>query len=78
MDTPQEIGLRLLEARRRKALTQSELAERAGVGVITVLRIERGTFQKAPRPGTVRKLSEALGIDPGWLLYGDAEGKAAA
>ena len=79
MDTPQEIGDRLQEARRRRALTQAELETASGVRRLTISRIERGQFEETPRPQTVRRLCEALGIEPGWLLYGDGEeGKAAA
>lgn len=79
MDTPKAIGERLLLARRRQALTQAEVADKAGVGALTVSRIERGDFQDAPRPSTVRKITDALGIKPAWLLYGESEeGKAAA
>ena len=80
MQDPKAIGERLHIARRRKALTQRELAERARVGALTISRIERGDFEDAPRPTTVRGLAEALGVDPAWLLFGDEDemGKAAA
>ncbi len=80
MQNPKEIGERLLITRRRRALTQKELAERAHVGALTISRIERGEFDEAPRPTTVRGIAEALGVDPGWLLFGDEEemGKAVA
>jgi len=53
---------RLRTVRERAALTQRELAERAGVNYVQISRIENGDAQ--PRPGTVRKLATALGVAP--------------
>jgi transcriptional regulator with XRE-family HTH domain len=60
------IGDKLKEARTRELLTQHELAERSGVGVNTIIRIERN--QVEPHFRTIRKLAEALGINPKALL----------
>ena len=46
-------------ARHRAGLTQRELAERAGVTRVTIGLLERG---RGCRPGTARKLSEALSV----------------
>jgi transcriptional regulator with XRE-family HTH domain len=51
--------------RRQQALTQQELADRSGVSVTTINRLERGY---TARPQTVRKLAEALGVAPSALL----------
>lgn len=72
------LGQRLEYARRRKVLTQAELAQAAGVALITVTRLENDVGTASPRPATVRRLAQALDIDPAWLLFGDGEGKAAA
>ncbi|MEU4761964.1 helix-turn-helix domain-containing protein [Actinosynnema sp. NPDC023794] len=60
-DAAAEFGALLRQARKRKALTQETLAERAGVGVRTVQRLEAGAA-----PGltvaTVRDLADALGL----------------
>lgn len=63
------IGERLRETRKRKLLTQEELAERSGVGVATIIRIERD--QVEPRGSTIRKLAAALEVDPAELVRGD-------
>ena len=60
------IGNKLKEARTRELLTQQELAEKSGVGVNTIIRIERN--QVEPHFRTIRKPAEALGIDPKALL----------
>jgi DNA-binding XRE family transcriptional regulator len=49
-----------------RALTQEELAERAGLNRVTVGRLETGT---PARLSTVRRLAEALGIDPAELMH---------
>jgi transcriptional regulator with XRE-family HTH domain len=53
-------GLRA--ARRRAFLTQAELAARSGVGLSTILRLERGDVPAAF--STARALAEALGVAP--------------
>ena len=65
--------LRLKEWRERRLLTQRELAERIGVTTGTINRIERGVHQ--PRLATVRRLAEALGVDPDDLVeWGSGHG----
>jgi transcriptional regulator with XRE-family HTH domain len=58
---------RLREERRRAALTQGELAEKAGVGINTIVRIETGEITE-PRVSTLRKLATALGLEARDLL----------
>jgi transcriptional regulator with XRE-family HTH domain len=60
------IGERLKRQRTRRALTQAELAERAGVTTATVARIERDEIE--PRMTTLRKLADALNVDPAELV----------
>ncbi len=57
----------LKRERRRSALTQEELAEKAGVGIVTIRRIEQGE-KTEPRVSTLRKLAAALGISTRDLL----------
>ena len=47
------------------ALTQDELASKAGVSRQTVLKIEGGL---EPQPPTIRKLAAALGVEPAELM----------
>lgn len=60
------IGEQLREIRKRSLLTQQELAERSGVGVTTIVRIERN--QVEPHGATIRKLADALSIDASELV----------
>jgi transcriptional regulator with XRE-family HTH domain len=64
---------RLKDVRQRKALTQQQLADKAGVNRVTIARIEGGKDE--PFPTTVRKVADALGVDPEDLLEPAAEAK---
>jgi transcriptional regulator with XRE-family HTH domain len=66
------LGYRLKHARDQKVLTIAELAESAAVSKPTIINIEKDRFSRTPNRATVRKLAAALGVDPGWLLTGDA------
>jgi predicted ATPase/DNA-binding XRE family transcriptional regulator len=55
-------GSLLRQARTAAALSQEELAERAGVSARGVSDLERG-LRRAPRLETVRLLADALGLD---------------
>ncbi len=65
------IGEKLRETRKRKLLTQEQLAERSGVGIATIVRIERN--QVEPRGSTIRKLAEALEVEPEELVRRDSD-----
>jgi len=60
------IGDRLRDLRKRRLLTQEQLAERSGVGIATIVRVERN--QVEPRGSTIRKLAEALRVEPEVLV----------
>jgi transcriptional regulator with XRE-family HTH domain len=66
------IGDRLRDIRKRALLTQQELANKSGVGVTTIIRIENN--QVEPQGRTIRKLAEALDVEPHELVReaGDA------
>jgi transcriptional regulator with XRE-family HTH domain len=59
-------GEKLAELREERFLSHRELAKRAGVSPQTVLNLEHGD-QDAQRR-TVRKLAEALGVEPRELV----------
>jgi transcriptional regulator with XRE-family HTH domain len=60
------IGDRLKNLRIRRALTQHELADRAGVSSNAVNRIELNKAE--PHMSTLRKLAKALDVDPTELV----------
>jgi transcriptional regulator with XRE-family HTH domain len=66
------IGDKLRDMRKRALLTQQQLADKSGVGVTTIIRIERN--QVEPHARTIRKLAEALGVEPYELLKGAQDG----
>ncbi len=74
------IGRRLRDARERRFMTQEELGERAGVQSVTISRIENDRPTSRPRMSTIRKLAEALGDDPVWIMFGEVseDAKSAA
>jgi transcriptional regulator with XRE-family HTH domain len=63
------IGDKLRDTRKRALLTQQQLADKSGVGVTTIIRIERN--QVEPQARTIRKLAEALNVEPYELLKGE-------
>jgi len=54
-------GRRIAAARRAKGWVQEDLAQRTGLRVSTISRIERGVILK-PQPRTLKILAEVLGI----------------
>jgi transcriptional regulator with XRE-family HTH domain len=60
------IGRRLKRQRTLKALNQAQLADRAGLTTATVARIERDEIE--PRMTTLRKLADALEVEPAELV----------
>ncbi len=56
----------LKELRESRFLTQRELAEKSGVGVATIARIEKGKHRPTFR--TIKRLAAALEIEPSKLV----------
>jgi transcriptional regulator with XRE-family HTH domain len=61
------MGERVLLLRRRAALSQHDLAQKAGVDVMTISRLERGT-KKRLEVEPLARLSRALGVTTDDLL----------
>jgi len=59
-------GTRLKRLRLERTMTQRELAAKAGITHDAISMIEHGKRQG--RPSTVRKLAEALGVEPREIL----------
>lgn len=49
------------ELREQQALSLDDMAERTGLSRVTINRVENG--KQKPRPGTIRRIAKALGID---------------
>jgi transcriptional regulator with XRE-family HTH domain len=63
---------KLQDARLAKFWSRDELAKASGINRDHIGRLERG-YEGESRPPTVRKLAEALDVDPRELLEGEAE-----
>jgi transcriptional regulator with XRE-family HTH domain len=61
-----QFGTRLREARERLGLTQEDVAQRSGVHVTEVSRMEAG--KRDPKISTLRRLAKAVEVKPGQLL----------
>jgi transcriptional regulator with XRE-family HTH domain len=64
---PHISGDRLRKVRDKRLLSQRELAERAGLSPTTILKLESGRVDE-PHPRTIRKLADALEVDPDELM----------
>jgi transcriptional regulator with XRE-family HTH domain len=61
-------GKRLRELRLERMLSQTELAKIASTTQATISNFEGG--QRTAQPRTVRKLADALGVEPRELIEG--------
>ena len=61
------LSTRLAWARKRKNMTQGELADRSGVSRETIAKIETGIIKQ---PRNIAALASALDIEPAWLQFG--------
>jgi transcriptional regulator with XRE-family HTH domain len=59
-------GERLRRARKGRLLTQVELSEMTGVAQASISALETG--KREAHPGTIRKLAEALDVEPTELI----------
>ncbi len=62
------IGERLKRIRLRRAMTQRELSQAAGVSQRAIVNLEADRTE--PHPSTLRKLATALRVDPAELVNG--------
>jgi transcriptional regulator with XRE-family HTH domain len=68
MDAVVKIGDQLKRERIAQTMTQAELAKKAGISAAALSRIE--TNEADPHVSTIRKLSDALGVEPRYLIEG--------
>ncbi len=52
--------------RKRKVLSQRDLAQKCGLNITTITRIETGRHE--PQYGTIRKIASALEVPPEELM----------
>ena len=63
---------RLRRLRRERAVSQRELSRMTVIAFDTISRLETGKQRAQPR--TIRKLADALGVEPKELMKGDDDG----
>ena len=61
-----ELGLKIQELRKLKGMTQEDLADKTGLSVRTIQRIESGEVD--PRSYTLNQIAEALGVEISELI----------
>ena len=61
--------MRLRQLRRERALSQRDLSRITGIAFDTISRLETGKQRAQHR--TIRKLAEALGVEPKELMKGE-------
>ncbi len=66
MDALGRLGREIREIRKGQKMTQSELAKKAGISIVTVSRLERG--ERDPHLGTLMRVAKGLGVPPLELL----------
>jgi transcriptional regulator with XRE-family HTH domain len=62
-------GERLRQLRREQALSQRDLSGITGIAHDSISQLETGKREAQPR--TIRKLADALGVEPRELMKGD-------
>jgi transcriptional regulator with XRE-family HTH domain len=65
-------GARLRGLRRVRALSQRDLSRMTRIAFDTISRLETGKQRAQPR--TIRKLADALGVEPRELMKGEDDG----
>ena len=65
-------GTKLRKLRREWALSQQDIERRTGISQATLSDLEQG--KRGARASTLRKLAEALGVEPRELMKGENDG----
>ncbi|MBS2022256.1 MAG: helix-turn-helix domain-containing protein [Deltaproteobacteria bacterium] len=71
VDACRSLGQRLAVARKRRRLTQREVARQAGLSAFTLIRIEKGV--PSTEVGSVLRVLWALGLEGSFALVAEAE-----
>jgi transcriptional regulator with XRE-family HTH domain len=66
VDDQLRLGQRIREIRKERGMNQTELAEKAGISLITISRIERG--ERDPHVRTLAQIARGLGVPAYELL----------
>ena len=69
MGIAENFGSRVREARKKQQLSMAQLGLKMGISGSLVGRYERN--EENPKPDTIRRFSDALGVDAKWLEKGE-------
>lgn len=69
MGIAENFGSRVREARKKQHLSMEQLGQKMGISGSLVGRYERN--EENPKPDTIRRFSDALGVDAKWLEKGE-------
>ena len=64
---------RLKELRQEQVLSLRDLEEKSGISYNTIWRLEDG--RQGAHPRTIRKLAQALGVEPRELVEGEGDAR---
>lgn len=67
----QSLGSRMREERKKQGLTLEQFGQKIGISGSLVGRYERD--EENPKPETIKKFADALGVSANWLIYGDGD-----
>lgn len=68
-----QLGERVRDTRRDQGKTQAELADEVGTSQSAISQIEAG--ERSPTYDMIRRLADALGVAPGYLMGGSVRGE---
>ena len=71
-----KLGDRIKELRKKKNLSQGELADKVGISYAQIGRYE--TKGSQPPANSLKKIADTLGVSPDFLIYGTSDEKANA
>lgn len=66
----ESLAVRLKATRKKRGMSQQELAKAAGVAQGTISAIEVG---KITEPMSIFKIAPVLSVKPSWLMYGEGQ-----
>lgn len=69
MGMTENFGFRVRETRKKQHLSMEQLGQKMGISGSLVGRYERN--EEHPKPDTIRRFSDALGVDAKWLEKGE-------
>jgi transcriptional regulator with XRE-family HTH domain len=64
-------GTKLRRIREARFMSRAEVGQRSGLHPDHVGRLERGDYEGGSRLDNIRKLAEALGVEPGEIIVSE-------